>query len=148
MLNLLPTVWVMMYCMVANIFLLVFLQFFTLSVEPSRSAFTRACSLWISPSLILMTLRSSDSCWRSSVSRTECSSRSFSSCSLARSSLTAAADLCCSWRTSCIFSRSSLLTYVSRKKRKWVSHVRGKVSHLHFWSPTSNRFVVTINLTK
>lgn len=87
---------------------------FTLSGAPSRTALRRVCSLWISLSLIFITLRSSASCCLKSASRTAWSSFILSSWSLTLSSVTTTVLLCCSCSLICLtswfFSLSNLLT--------------------------------------
>lgn len=84
--------------------------FLSLSAAPSLSAFTSPWSLCTSVSRIFMVLANSTSCCRARASRADAMSRSFSSWSLARRSVSATACLCCSssraCRCSCSRSRS------------------------------------------
>lgn len=90
--------------------------FLSLSAAPSLSAFTSPWSLCTSASRILIARANSTSCCRASASRTPAISRSFSSWSLARRSVSATACLCCSSSRACRCSWSR-----SRSLHTWES---------------------------
>ena len=89
--------------------------FLSLSAAPSLSACTSPCSLCTSVSRILIDRASSISCCRTRVSRPAAISRSFSSWSLARRSVSATACLCCSSSRACRCSWTR-----SRSLHTWV----------------------------
>lgn len=95
--------------------------FFSLSAAPSLSALTSPCSRCTSVSRILMVRASSASCCRASDSRTVAISRSFSSWSLARRSVSATACLCCSSSRACRWSCSLSRSLHIWKRRTVVS---------------------------